>query len=100
LSNLPAKRNGEFMEIKLNSNIESVGRITGGQPKRVEQKSGEDAAVFAQSQALDKALSATPDVRSDVVREASEKVSLADYPPAETIQRIATLLAKNIESEN
>jgi ClpP class serine protease len=88
------------MEIKLNSNIESVGRITGGQPKRVEQKTGTDAAVFAQSQALDKALASTPDVRSDAVEEARDKVSLSDYPPAETIKKIATLLAKNIELEN
>jgi hypothetical protein len=88
------------MEIKLNTNIESVGRVAGSQPKKLEAKTEEQTPSFDRSEALNDALRQTPDVRSEVVANAKKAVGNSSYPPSETIRKIAVLLAKNIDPES
>ena len=49
--------------------------------------------------ALDRALADTPDLRADRVERARELIRDVSYPPEETIQRIASLLATNLGKE-
>ena len=58
---------------------------------------GSDAALFVGSQALDKLLQATPDVRPEMVVRGKQLLETTSYPPEETIQRISKLLASNID---
>ena len=88
------------MEINLNSNIESLGRIAGSQPKRLETKTESGATAFGQSEALNQALQQTPNVRPEVVATAQSAVNSSHYPPAETIKQIATLLALHMNQDN
>jgi hypothetical protein len=46
---------------------------------------------------LDQALASVPDVRPEVVERARNLVNLVQYPPAETMRKIARLLAMEIE---
>lgn len=52
-----------------------------------------DGASFADSEALNRALQRTPDVRADEVSRAKGLVDDAKYPPEEGVKRIANLLA-------
>jgi hypothetical protein len=58
-----------------------------------------DEARFDQTQALDESLSLTPDLRADVIAQAKDKVSLAPYPPADSMARIARLLGIHLAPE-
>lgn len=82
------------MEIKINRNIDSVTRVP-STPAKASRPIDADAAlsVFENSHALEARLEAIPDVRSDRVETGRRLVGDPTYPPRETIQRIATLLA-------
>ena len=82
------------MEIKLNSNIDSVARLGNHQLKTsrpIDQQPS--MSEFQNSQALETRLNDLPDVRTDKLQEAKRLVGDPTYPPRETIQRLATLLA-------
>jgi hypothetical protein len=82
------------MEIKLNSNIDSVARVSNTQPKASRPiDSDPDVAVFETSRALEARLQSLPDVRANVVEHGRRLAGDPAYPPRETIQRIAALLA-------
>jgi hypothetical protein len=82
------------MEIKLNRNIDSVARVQ-STPTKASRPIDADSAlsVFENSRALEARLGAIPDVRPEVVETGRRLVGDPAYPPRETIQRIATLLA-------
>lgn len=84
------------MEINLNPGLSEVPSTP--PPRRATESVslGRDASEFAQAATLEKALAATPDVRADVVDQAKQLVAQSAYPPPETIQRIASLLAANV----
>lgn len=85
------------MEIKLNASLDSVARITSAQrPFRPRQTPEIDG--FASSHALEAALAKTPDVRAEKLDYARDMIGDPIYPPTEAIQRIATLLAMELES--
>jgi hypothetical protein len=81
------------MEIKLNSGMDAVSRseakpaVGRGQPEL------RDGVSFTTSRSLDQALAELPDVRADVVERARALISSAPYPPAETLDKLARLLA-------
>lgn len=60
---------------------------------------GVDTAQFDRAAALNRALADTPDLRANEVERARELIGDVSYPPAETIQRIASLLATNLGDE-
>ncbi len=85
------------MEIKLNTNLDSVARIANAQrPVRVSQTTA-TVDSFASSQALDARLAELPDIRPEMVEHARNIIGDPIYPPTEVSQRIATLLAMQID---
>ncbi len=82
------------MEIKLNSNIDSVARLNPVQPKASRPVESQSAlSEFANSRALEARLQELPDVRPDKLQQAQRLVGDPEYPPRETMQRLAALLA-------
>jgi hypothetical protein len=62
-------------------------------------KAPESRVEFSQAAALEKALANTPEVRPERVDQARRLVGDPEYPPRETLQRIATLLAIKLSAE-
>jgi hypothetical protein len=82
------------MEIKLNSNIDSVARLSQTQSKASRPVSQPAAlSEFENSKALEARLQELPDVRVEKLQRAQRLVGDPTYPPRETIQRLAALLA-------
>jgi hypothetical protein len=82
------------MEIKLNTNIDSVARVSNTYPKAaraIDRDSG--VSSFENSRALETQLNQIPDARAGKVDEARKLASDPAYPPRETIRKIAALLA-------
>lgn len=86
------------MDIKPNNHIDPASRIA-ATPVRSRPAGGRtDSATFDRAQALEQALQLTPAVRPENVDRARQLLSDVKYPPDETIRKIATLLAMNLES--
>ena len=82
------------MEIKLNVNVDSVARVSSTRPKASRPIDSDSAlSAFENSRALEARLEQLPDVRADKLETGRRAVGDPAYPPRETIQRIATLLA-------
>lgn len=85
------------MEINLNKPVASVPptatRTTTGPVK----KTTADATEFSGADALNQALAAAPDTRAEVIARGKKLAADPTYPPAETIKRIANLLAAKID---
>jgi hypothetical protein len=82
------------MEIKLNTNLDSVARVTptrSNASRAIERKS--DMPVFENSNALEAQLANLPDVRLDKLDRALNLIGQPSYPPQETINGLANLLA-------
>lgn len=90
------------MEIKLHTNIDSVARVSTAQPKASRQiDSDSEVSGFENSRALEARLKELPNVRQDVVHHGRRLIGDPAYPPRETIQKIAALLAlKSKESDS
>ncbi len=86
------------MEIKLNTNVDPIGRVSVGQTKKTEAKVEGEGAAFAKSQALNQTLSQLPDSRADEVAKGKQLTGISTYPPRETIKKIASLLATHVEA--
>ena len=86
------------MEIKLNRNIDSVARVLSTRPN-ASRPIDSDAALsaFENSRALEARLDQLPDVPPDVLETGRRLVGDPAYPPRETIKRIATLLAIEVQ---
>jgi hypothetical protein len=85
--------------MQVNLNLNSAGAVgpTTSPPRKNKASQGSDAAEFSGAAALDQSLKSTPGVRPEVVARARELIVQPDYPPAETMRKIATLLAFNID---
>lgn len=86
------------MEIKPNAQVEPPPPLVVGQSRPRPVSEPVDEMTFNQSQALDQRLQDEPEVRADKVAHAKELVSGINYPPQETIKKIANLLAMNLDS--
>jgi hypothetical protein len=86
------------MEIKPNRFVQSAFPVTGSASTKPTGASA-PATSFEGSNGLNAALAAAPDVRPDVVRRAEGLVSSPTYPSKEIMNKIATLLAGHISSQ-
>lgn len=85
------------MEIKFNSELKKVAAASQPSPARSRADvSPEAAPVFEETRALEAALGETPDVRPEMVARGQALVGSVDYPPVETMQKLARLLALNL----
>ena len=86
------------MEIKINRNVDSVARVVTPGAKASRPIDADAAlSVFENSRALEARLDQLPDVRPDVLETGRRLVGDPAYPPRETIKRIATLLAIEVQ---
>jgi hypothetical protein len=85
------------MEVKANTNIDAAQRVIVNQARTRTPQPEADTTSFIRAEALDQALQAIPAVRPEAVARARELVSNVKYPPADTIQGIAALLALKIK---
>ena len=83
------------MEINPNRNVDPALPVGAPFKSRVPGRVSSEIS-FEQTASLNAALKATPDSRADVVSRAEDLVSSSSYPPPETINRIANLLAANL----
>ena len=60
------------------------------------QRTGSDAAAFTSSQAIEQRLNDLTAVRTAAVERAGALIGDRSYPPDETVQRIANLLAVHL----
>ena len=58
-----------------------------------------DKVDMAKTDALNKALQTTPDVRTKQVARAKALVQDPDYPPAKVVDQVANILTSNIRSQ-
>ena len=86
------------MEINFNLNAGAVGRTPPNTPVRA-AASATESASFSGADALDGALQRAPDVRADVVAQARQYIGDVNYPPRETIRKIAHLLAIRLPAD-
>jgi hypothetical protein len=86
------------MEINLNTKINSVSRTNSIASQGREIRSVREQASFTNSDALNQGLTNMPEIRNEAVKRAQDQV-LGDvpYPPAETVAKIAHLLAINLD---
>ena len=85
------------MEIKLYTTVDSVARVNNNTPAKASRPidSDSDVSVFETSRALEARLKDLPDVRVDKLDDGKRLIGDPEYPPRETIRRIAALLALN-----
>ena len=75
------------------------GPVSRNWPKATPPASGatsSEGASFDGAAALNRALADTPDLRADQVERARLLIGNVNYPPAQTIRRIASLLASHL----
>lgn len=87
------------MEIKLDLNAGRLPAVGASKPAARATEAPGEKTDFRETAALQRALERTPDVRSDVVDQARRVVGEPDYPPRETLQKIATLLALQFKQD-
>jgi hypothetical protein len=85
------------MEVKANINIDAAQRVIVNQTRARSPQPETDTTSFRRAEALDQALQATTAVRPEAVARARELIGNVKYPPADTIQGIAALLALKIK---
>jgi hypothetical protein len=89
------------MEINPNRSVDPVTPAVGpAKAKAAAAASSESESSFEQSASLTAALAAIPDTRAEMIIRAENLVASSSYPPAETIKRIANLLAANLLTQD
>jgi hypothetical protein len=83
------------MQVNPSNQSPMVNGITGRGPVR-DARLEQDKSTFVRSDALNRALAATPEVRPEMVQNARKLVADPPYPPPEAIRRLSHLLVNNI----
>lgn len=81
------------MEVRLDINGVRTPAPPVAKPAGKASKTVEEKISFNDAATLEKALQETPEVRTDVVDNAKRLIGDPTYPPRETLQKIANLLA-------
>ena len=85
------------MEIKLNTSVDSVARVKAAQSNPSRETNNPIISVgFESSRALEAQLQQVPDVRLDKLEKALNLIGSPAYPPRETINGLANLLATHL----
>ncbi len=86
------------MEIKLNTNIDSVTRANNFTAQGRDVRPVREQVSFESSNALNQAINDLPDVRADKIANIQNRVlGSVPYPPEETVAKIAHLLAMKLD---
>jgi len=85
------------MEIQFKPELNPVPASASSQAAKARPAGNSDVEVnFDGAHALEEALSTAPDIRADKVEEGKMLVGSSQYPPIETMEKIARLLAVNL----
>ena len=88
------------MEIEFNPSLTVTNNPVGPSTVRpVSTQPGENAMPFENTQALEQTLKETSNVRPDVVAKAAALVSDPNWPTDESLNRVAGVLAQNIQAQ-
>ncbi len=85
------------MEVKFNTDIISVAPSTVRPVKSRPAAEASAEAAFVDSARLDQAMNEAPDIRPEAVQRGKELIGSVQYPPVETMNKIARLLALEIK---
>ena len=86
------------MEVKFNTEFSSIPRTSGAGPRKTAAAAAATESVaLNQSSALNSTLAQLPAVRPEVLERAKTLVSSEHYPPLETVDKIARLLALSLD---
>ena len=86
------------MEVNPNIRATGVSRTPDSLPVKPARMAPVSSPTFADSEAVNRALQQTPDVRADKVTQATLLGNDSQYPPLATIRAIAHLLAVNLDN--
>jgi len=81
-------------------NLDTVSQANGVRPATKDTQTAHEEVAIENSRALSNALRATPEIRAEIVRRATELVGEPSYPPPETIRKISHLLAIQMNQED
>jgi hypothetical protein len=84
------------MQINPNNSPSAINRPEPSAPAVKRAAADSDSAVFNRTDDIDDALSQETDVRQSEVARGTALVSEVEWPPQETIRRIASLLAVHL----
>ena len=88
------------MEIEFNPSLTVTNNPVGPSTVRpVSTQPGENVMPFENTQALEQTLKETSNVRPDVVAKAAALVSDSNWPTDESLNRVAGVLAQNIQAQ-
>jgi hypothetical protein len=88
------------MEIEFNPSLTVTNNPVGPSTVRpVSTQPGENVMPFENTQALEQTLKETSNVRPDVVAKAAALVSDPNWPTDESLNRVAGVLAQNIQAQ-
>jgi hypothetical protein len=87
------------MEIEFNPSLTVTNNPVGPSSVRpVSTQPGENAMPFENTQAIEQTLKDTSNVRPDVVAKAAALLSDPNWPSDESLNQVAGVLARNIQS--
>lgn len=86
------------MEVNAKHNVDVARQAMVSPAKRQPAPVVEDTTSFNRVEALEHSLQSTPVARPEAVARARELLSDVKYPPVQTINGIAALLALNLDS--
>jgi hypothetical protein len=88
------------MEIDTNINVSAVNKLIPTKRSSPAAQAVPADNSFASSAALEGALKSIPDVRAAAVDRARQLIADPNYPPAETISKLASFLAGKLTSDS
>jgi len=87
------------MEVNTSFSTGGVGGITPQKPYTPAARTAAAPNPFASSNALESAVQNLPPSRPDAVARARELIADPNYPPADTLRQISSLLAEHLTSD-
>ncbi|HUA68237.1 MAG TPA: hypothetical protein VMA13_06790 [Candidatus Saccharimonadales bacterium] len=86
------------MEVEFNVGLTGNNPVSQTPVRRVPSQPASNTMSFQYTQALEQTLKETPTVRPDAVSRAAALLSDPNYPSDETLDRVAGVLARNIQN--
>lgn len=88
------------MEVEFNTGLTVSNPVSQSPIRRQPAESAANTMSFDYTQALEQTLKETPSVRPEAVNRAASLLADPGYPSDEVLNRVAALLAKNMQSQS
>jgi hypothetical protein len=87
------------MEVELNVGLSGNNPVSQSPVRRAPAQPASNTMSFQYTQALEQTLKEAPTIRPDAVDRATALLSDGNYPSDETLNRVAGVLAQNINNQ-